>query len=221
MGDKPTEKKNTAELQVVAIEGKTPEYAVARGELEPEVRHAALALNASADLFAGDRASVPDMAEAMRDLASEAASQDLSAINRVLTAQALSLDTLFTQMVRRAHLNLGQFPDAADRYLRLALKAQAQSRTTLETLVKMHQPREQTVRHIHVGPDGQAVFIENYNGGMGSARYDERPHAQCPSGPAMLGHDTVPPTMPVAGDSRAEAVPHARRNSRQRRPARK
>lgn len=32
----------------------------------------------------------------------------------------------------------------------IALKAQANCRATLEALVKLHQPREQTVKHVHV-----------------------------------------------------------------------
>ncbi|MFV3517370.1 hypothetical protein ACNJD8_22425, partial [Mycobacterium tuberculosis] len=92
------------------IEGKSGEYAVARSELEPETRHGALSLNASSDLFSGDRANVSDMAEAMRDMAAEAGAQDMSGISRLLTAQALSLDTLFTQMARRAHNNLAGYP---------------------------------------------------------------------------------------------------------------
>lgn len=205
-----------AQMNVQKIEGKTGEYAVARSELAPEVRHGALALNASSDLFNGDRAGVMDMAAAMEDIASETGAQDMSGINRLLTAQALSLDTLFTQMVRKAHLNLASYPDAAERYMRLAFKAQAQSRATLETLVKMHQPREQTVRHVHVGPQGQAVFIENLHGGLGNARIDERAHAQGVAGSAMLGYDAAGNGVQIPGGEGQTPLPNARRRPRQR-----
>lgn len=202
------------------VEGKSSEYAVARTSLEPELRHAALATNASADLFKGDAAGLPNMAEALSDMAGEAASQDMTGVGRVLTAQALSLDALFTQMVRRAHAAIDHYPDATERYMRLAFKAQAQSRATLEALVKLHQPREQTVRHIHVGPDGQAVFIENLHGGLGNARFDDRPHAQSASGPSLLSHDTCGNGLPIPGSEGPEPLPHARGSARKRRPNR-
>ena len=78
----------------------------------------------------------------------------------MLTSQALTLDAVFTEMLSRATQNIGKYPDAVERYMRLALKAQSQSRATLETLVKMHQPREQIVRHVHVYEGGQAVVAE-------------------------------------------------------------
>src|SRR3546814_1735162 len=70
---------------------------------------------------------------------------DLSLASRIFTSQAISLDALFTDMARRSGNNMGHYPDAADRYMRLALKAQAACRSTLEALARLHQPREQTV----------------------------------------------------------------------------
>lgn len=207
----------TNEMHVSKIDGKSAGYAIARSGLEPEIRHAALTLNASADLFDGASATVPETAEAIGDMAGEAATQDLSSVNRLLTAQALSLDALFTQMARKAHANVNQYPDAAERYMRLAFKAQAQSRATLEALVKMHQPREQTVRHVHVGPNGQAVFIENLNGGMGSVRSIDQAHAQSASGAALLGYDQTGNGLPITSGEREAEVPNARRRGRQRR----
>lgn len=210
----------TVQAHVVAIEGKTDGYAVARSELEPEMRHVALVRNASADLFSGDAGTIGEMTDALKDMAADVAAQDLSGASRMLMAQAISLDAMFAQMTRRGNLNLGQYPDAADRYMRLALKAQAQSRSTLETLVKMHQPREQTVRHIHVGPDGQAVFIENLHGGLGNARFDDQAHEQGASGPPLLSHDESGNGVPITSGEGKAAMPHARRGTRKRRPNR-
>lgn len=211
---------NATKLEVMKLDGKSSEYSIARSELAPEVRHAALALNASADLFSGDRSSVAEMAEAMTDIAAETAAQDMSGINRMLTAQALSLDALFTQMARRANLNLSAFPDAAERYMRLAFKAQAQSRATLETLLKMHQPREQTVRHIHVGPEGQAVFIENMHGGLGNARTDGRPYAQGTSSAALPSPHPLGDIVPSTCGEGEAPLPDARGRRRKRGAAR-
>jgi hypothetical protein len=202
------------------VAGRSAEYAVARTALDPEARHAALNLNASSDLFAGSAGTVNDTIDVLRDMAEEVAAQDMSGVSRILMSQAVSMDALFTQLARRAHANLGQYPEAAERYLRLGLKAQAQSRTTLETLAKLHQPREQTVRHIHVGPDGQAVFIENLHGGLGNVRSTEQAHAQSASGSPLLSHDTGGKGVPLSGGQGEAPVSHARRRSRQRGPGR-
>jgi hypothetical protein len=64
---------------------------------------------------------------------------DFSALNAVLGTQALALDTIFTQLVREAVENGGL---VGRHDLRLALKAQAQSRATLDSLVT-HARRQQ------------------------------------------------------------------------------
>lgn len=79
----------------------------------------------------------PDIAESSAVLAEEiqrAMNGDLSLASRIFTSQAISLDALFTDMARRSGNNMGHYPDAADRYMRLALKAQAACRSTLEAL---------------------------------------------------------------------------------------
>lgn len=98
---------------------------------------------------------------------------DLSLATRMFTSPAFALDTVFTEMARRAGINTGQYPDAADRYMRLALKAQSSCRATLEALTKLHQPREQTVKDVHVNSGGQAVVadtIHQHTGGTESAK---------------------------------------------------
>ena len=57
-----------------------------------------------------------------------------------LTAQAATLDAIFNEMARRAALNMGEYLDATERYMRLALKAQGQCRATLETLAAIKNP---------------------------------------------------------------------------------
>ena len=108
-----------------------------------------------------------DYADAIHARGTDAAKGDMDATCRVLAAQAMTLDMVFTEMARRMAENLS----ATDTYARIALKAQAQSRATLETLAKIHQPREQTVRHVHVNEGGQAVIadqVHNHTGVLGS-----------------------------------------------------
>ena len=90
---------------------------------------------------------------------------------RILASQATSLDAMFTELARRASVNMAEYPQAMERYMRLAFKAQSASRSTLEALARLHQPREQTVRHVHVNDGGQAVIADQFHhhdaGGIG------------------------------------------------------
>lgn len=65
----------------------------------------------------------------------------LATAERMLYAQASTLNTMFAELTRRAAANMGQHLDAMETYLRLALKAQSQSRATVQTLAEMKQPR--------------------------------------------------------------------------------
>ena len=65
---------------------------------------------------------------------------DLKEVEAVLISQATALNTIFAELARRAALNMGEYLDAADKYMRLALKAQGQCRSTLETLATVKNP---------------------------------------------------------------------------------
>lgn len=120
----------------------------------------------------------------------------------MLLSQVVSLDTIFTDMARRAALNNGQYPDATERYLRLAFKAQSNSWATLEALAKLHQPREQTVRHVHVdNRGGQAVIADTVNTG-GSAERKRRRTSPCNRSPWLQ------PPAAWLGPARGENVSH-------------
>lgn len=78
--------------------------------------------------------------DAIDECAKRVHSGDLSALETVLTAQAIALDKIFNEMARRAALNMGEYIDASERYMRLALKAQGQCRATIETLANVKNP---------------------------------------------------------------------------------
>jgi hypothetical protein len=52
----------------------------------------------------------------------------------------MTLNTIFTNLSHRAHLNQGQYLDATERHMRLALKVQGQCRATLATLATVKNP---------------------------------------------------------------------------------
>ena len=200
----------------------TPRQAIARKLTGPFTRHGFVAGEACARLVESfDSANKPGLTEfawAIKDRADKAATGDLEASSALLMAQALSLDGIFTEYARIALLNVSKNMDGSERYMRLALKAQSNSRAALEALAKLHQPREQTVRHVHVNEGGRAVIADQFHhhtGGKENGQSAEQPHATgtgaAGNGPAMLGHDAQGNGMPIPGDQRAEQVPDARR----------
>jgi hypothetical protein len=127
-----------------------------------------------------------------------------------------SMDSMFTELARRTANNMGEYIDAAERYGRLALKAQSNSRATLEALAKLHQPREQTVRHVHVNEGGQAVVADhfhNHTGGNENVETVKQPHATraAGEGPALPSSDPLREGVPITSDKGQETVQDARR----------
>tara|TARA_R110002049_G_scaffold54908_2_gene152597 strand:- start:3129 stop:3758 length:630 start_codon:yes stop_codon:yes gene_type:complete len=156
-------------LKVKPEPGEAKGTSVARASLDPVVRHANLATWIAGNAFSDDyKPTIIESAQALQSSVAKAQAGDMNMASRLLASQAITLDTLFTELTGRAVSNLGQYPDAVERYLRLALKAQSNCRTTVEALSKLHQPREQTVRHVHVNEGGKAVVAEHFhthNGG--------------------------------------------------------
>ena len=70
---------------------------------------------------------IQDEVDAVRDGA-------MAAAKATLVGQAIALNAIFAEMARRGGAMLGRPGNAAERYLRLAMKAQTQCRTTLQTL---------------------------------------------------------------------------------------
>lgn len=112
---------------------------------EAEVAQSTIHTNAqAARTFARGTYGATDWTEsvaALKDKVAKVQTGDLSGMEAMLTAQATTLDSIFTEMARRAAMNMGEYPKAADLYLRLALKAQSQCRTTLEALAEIKMPR--------------------------------------------------------------------------------
>ena len=80
---------------------------------------------------------------------------DLGEAEALLTAQAMTLNTLFNYLASLADQT--EYDDKFDRYLRVALKAQAQCRATLETLAEMKQPPTLLARQANIAHGPQQV----------------------------------------------------------------
>jgi hypothetical protein len=77
----------------------------------------------------------------MGEKASAVQAGNLAGLEDTLTSQAVTLNAIFNEMARRSALNMGEYINAAEIYLRLGLKAQAQCRATIQTLSEMKNPQ--------------------------------------------------------------------------------
>ena len=99
-----------------------------------------------------------DLAECLVKLhaaVSRVHSGDLRETETLLTAQAVTLNTMFTHLANLAAST--EYLDKLDRYLRLALKAQGQCRATLETLATIKNPPVVFARQANIAQGPQQV----------------------------------------------------------------
>jgi hypothetical protein len=204
---------------VEANKGETETDTMARVMTSPFLRHGILA-NGVSDKMIGKLPGEPrfdDYAKVLKRQAEAVERGDLSLASDMLTAQALTLDAMFTELARRATLNMGDYINASEIYARLALKAQANSRATIEALLKLHQPREQTVKHVHVNQGAQAVVADNFHQHTGvgeNGDSSKQSHATGSAGerPALPGPDPLRSGLPIPGRKGKAPVPDARRD---------
>jgi hypothetical protein len=114
------------------------EKLLARTVLRPTVQ-AALSIQQWARSFG--ESDLSSLVEELKGQAATASSGNLARAEAMLVSQAHTLDAIFHDLSRRACRNKGEYLEAFERYLRLALKAQSQCRTTLETLAEIKNPR--------------------------------------------------------------------------------
>ena len=209
-------------LHVSQREGEPASRAVARAILAPDFRHG----QAAHELLHGLLAVAPeapgmtDYANAIAERCENAAKGDLAFASRMLAAQAMTLDSIFAEMARRMAMNMGEYMVATKTYAGIALKAQAGSRATIEALAKLHSPREQTVRHVHVNEGGQAVIADQFphhqSGGAESDEATKQPHTKRTRGTSLPCPNPLGIGVPVPGHPGQEPVPDARRQGQRR-----
>jgi hypothetical protein len=94
--------------------------------------------------------------EVLKKTTQQIKSGDLSKIEEMYISQAVALEVMFASLARRARAqdNLLQY----ETHMRLALKAQNQSRATLQALVQMKQPSNTTfVKQANIAQGHQQV----------------------------------------------------------------
>lgn len=130
---------NTLTLPADSVSGRTEEEKLAHIALSPEFK-AAITSKAYAPAI-GDQ-DLAAILQRLGELSSRVTTGKTDDVESMLAVQALTLDSIFHRLALQAERNIGQYPKAVDTYLRLALKAQSQSRATAEALAAMKSPRQ-------------------------------------------------------------------------------
>lgn len=216
-GAKGTKRDGKFEVEIPKVEGKSREQLMAEFSLSPVGRHA---LNAKglASCSMGDAAPYVECMQVIADSCGRVRAGNLDDLTHMLTAQAYALDVTFSEMTRRAMVNLGHFPEAVETYMRLALKAQANCRVTVETLAKVKRGGKQHIQITHVHKGGQAVVansVTNNPREQGASDVEEYEQAaESAAVAALSGPDSeVGNSLPVSGYEGQDKVPVARRGS--------
>jgi len=154
--------------------------------------------------------SITEMVASLKDHGRRVNANDLTAAEQMLCAQAVALNAIFGEMARRSAMNMGEYIDATDRYMRLALKAQGQSRATVETLAAMKNPPV-FAKQANIANGPQQVN----NGGIGTSTHGRAHAGETANQQSKLLEDVTdgstyvePRAAPAAarGHSKVEAV---------------
>jgi len=162
---------------VKASKDETDERATARAVLDPAVGHSltvAYALHRD-----WKERSCNELREELSAQITAVTDGDLKRPEGLLHVQAVTLDALFGDLTRLAYRNWNDL-NVAERLLRLAFKAQSQSRATVETLATIKNPPMVFARQANVtsGPqqinNGVAREIQSAHNKLLEAKDDER-----------------------------------------------
>lgn len=141
-------------LELKQKSNQTKEQALAEFKIKTEFINTAVIQSFCMDL--PDEFNIEASIQVLEKTSEQIKSGDLSKIEEMYISQAIALEVMFASLARRARAqnNLLQY----DTHMRLALKAQNQSRATLQALVQMKQPSNTTfVKQANIAQGHQQV----------------------------------------------------------------
>lgn len=189
--DDEVEHKPAQKLEVRPINSETPQQAVARTMTRPSVQAGMSILNLQIGAGDVDLMSLIEELQHQQDVVRKG---NVDRSEAMLVAQAATLDAIFHATLRRSSNNFGHYPETAERYMKLALKAQSQCRRTLTSISELRTPKayiaQQNVAH---GPQQVNNTMQNEENELLEKQHGER-------------MDFGAPTQTVPDDSHLEAV---------------
>ena len=127
-----------AQLRIAEQPGVSQERRLASILINPAVHSAATCVTFGTSAFG--KTEITETLEEVVETIDKVRKGDLSGPEATLVSQAHSLNAIFSEFARRSALNMGEYIEACEKYMKLALKAQAQCRATIETLAAIKNP---------------------------------------------------------------------------------
>ena len=155
---KTEEKQKADRLRVTEQKQKSREQQIAEISLNPITLNTNTARVFSSGVF-GELA-ITESIEVVRKMTDAVVQgSNLNELEELLTTQAVALNGIFNYLALRAHTNIGHYPETVEKYMKLALKAQSQCRSTIEAINEIKNPSSATfVRQANIG---NAVQVNN------------------------------------------------------------
>lgn len=148
-------KKNPKALTVERTPDQTSEQAMAAVAVNPAM-NAAFVVDTYQSHITGDDVDTDALVTTLRASMDKSAAGDLSELEAMLIGQATALQTIFVSLAKRAHHQ--QYQRHLEAFLGLALKAQAQSRATIQAVIDLKFPRQATfVKQANIAHGPQQV----------------------------------------------------------------
>jgi hypothetical protein len=126
-------------LRVEAKAGDEPRV-WAQTLLKPNIT-AALTLKLFTKQLIDIDAPITELTEELARQSELVSAGNLQRCEAMLISQAQTLDTIFNSLAVRSGRNMNEYSHTADLYMRLALKAQSQCRSTIEAIAEMKNPK--------------------------------------------------------------------------------
>lgn len=187
-------------LRLFVRKGEDDSSAIARCSVDPSFRSG---LNVhqwvSRDSF---RDNNPNALIAVLADAGKASKEGTGDLEAMLAIQSRTLDVIFNELSRLARMNITQ-PEVFERFLRLAFKAQSQSRATVESLAEIKNPRSVAfIKQANVAQGHQQVnngqrARENANDS--NELFDDRSVDGGAPGAATTAHPALEAMAPLHG----------------------
>lgn len=147
---------NKKALSLVQVGNESKDAVIARAALSPYLSGAVVADAYQSNLMGPD-VDLMEMVNVLTENARQARDGDLSHLEGMLVSQATALQAIFTSLAKRAQVQTSQ--RNLEAFLGLALKAQGQSRATIQAVIELKFPRQAAtfVKQTNVAHGAQQV----------------------------------------------------------------
>lgn len=172
-------------IEIQRVEGEEEALTMARNFLDPSVM-----AGITVESFIGQNSNgleLNPLIEVLKSQVEEVKQGNVSSLESILTAQTITLNAIFNSLALKA--SQAQYTDHLEVYLKLALKAQAQSRSTIEAISALQNPT------VHLKQTNIAHGHQQINNCLKNELLENEEHGKRLDGRATTETIPVNPTM--------------------------